>query len=58
MGHHWKRLLKPIKNFEKKFHFDLSRPPGTTPKGPPQTSENRLFSNQAKGGMWGVPRSV
>ena len=34
MGHRWKRLLKPIKNFEKKIDFDLTWSPGTPPKGP------------------------
>ena len=34
MGHRWKRLLKPVKNFEKFFDFDLTWLPGTPPKGP------------------------
>ena len=34
MGHRWKRLLKPVKNFEKNFDFDLTWSPGTLPKGP------------------------
>ena len=46
MGCQRKRLLKPVENFEKKISFDLTRPPGTPPKGPrdlPLTSPNRLF---------------
>ena len=33
MGCRWKRLLKPFENFVKK-KFDLTRPPGTRPRGP------------------------
>ena len=36
------------------FHFDLTQPPGLDFLLPPKTD----FSNKAKGGMWGVPRSV
>ena len=53
MGHRWKRLLKPVKNFEKNFDFDLTWSPGTPPKGP-QGPPKTDFSNEAKGAMWGV----
>ena len=32
MGYRWKRLLKPVKNFEKFFDFDLTWSSGTPPK--------------------------
>ena len=53
MGHRWKRLLKPIKNFEKKSILTSPGPQGPT-EGSPGTPENRLFSNEAKGAMWDV----
>ena len=53
MGHRWKRLLKPVKNFEKFFDFDLTWSSGTPPKGT-RASQNRLLSNEARGAMWGV----
>ena len=62
MGHRWKRLLKPIKNLEKKNSILTSpgpqgpcrRVPRDPAEGSPGTSENRLLSNEAKGAMWGV----
>ena len=43
-----KRLLKPVKNFEKKIHFDLSRLPGTLPKGPPRPPKIVFFQSKQK----------
>ena len=46
MGHRWKRLLKPVKNFEKKFDFDLTWPQVTPPKGPQGPPKTDFFGTQ------------
>ena len=43
-----KRLLEPVKNFEKKIIFDLTQPPGTPPKGPPRPPKTDFFQTKRK----------
>ena len=43
MGCRWKRIVKPVQNFEIFFHFDLTWSPGTPPKGPPDLRKPSFF---------------
>ena len=48
MGNRWKRLLKPVKNFEKNSDFDLIWSPGTPPKGPQGPPKTDFFQMKQK----------
>ena len=43
MGCRWKRIVKPVQNFEIFFHFDLTWSPGTPLKGPPDLGKPTFF---------------
>ncbi len=46
VGGRRKRLIKPVKNFEKKFRFDLTGSPGTPTKGPQGPPKTDFFGTQ------------
>ena len=48
MGCRLKRIVKPVKNFEAFFHFDLTWSPGTPPKGPPRPPKTDFFQTKPK----------